>query len=158
MAKFIEVHKKSPIGDEAFPVLQNLDDVSGVYHSNDGGAGILLRSAAPAVGVGVFAVTETYAQLRLMIGAAQGGIPMEEIELKPCPFCGGKAEYKIDKSYKWGTTRGWQFGIKCTNCMMELPMRDFVVTVDLESNGEIAFDKDDRKKAADMWNRRAEHE
>lgn len=77
MAKFIEVHKKSLIGDEAFPVLQNLDDVSGVYRSNDGGAGILLRSAAPAVGVGVFAVTETYAQLRLMIGAAQGGIPMD---------------------------------------------------------------------------------
>lgn len=77
MAKFIEVHKKSLIGDEAFPVLQNLDDVSCVYRSNDGGAGILLRSAAPVVGVGVFAVTETYAQLRLMIGAAQGGIPMD---------------------------------------------------------------------------------
>lgn len=77
MAKFIEIHKKSPIGDEAFTVLQNLDDVSGVYRSNNGGAGILLRSAAPAVGVGVFAVAETYDQLRQMIGAAQGGIPMD---------------------------------------------------------------------------------
>lgn len=83
---------------------------------------------------------------------------MEEIELKPCPFCGGKAEYKINKNYEWGTTHGWQFGIKCTNCMMELPMRDFVVTVNLESNGKIAFDKDDRKKATDMWNRRTDNE
>lgn len=36
-------------------------------------------------------------------------------------------------------------------------VRDFTVTVDLESNGEIALVKDDRKKAADMWNRRADN-
>jgi len=47
---------------------------------------------------------------------------------------------------------------KCSSCMIELPMKDFLVTVDLESNGKIVFAKDDRKKAADMWNRRAEHE
>lgn len=81
---------------------------------------------------------------------------MDEIKLKPCPFCGGEAVYIINKNYEWGTTHGWQFGIKCTNCKTELPMRDFVVTVDLESNGEIAFTKDERGKAADMWNRRAE--
>lgn len=83
---------------------------------------------------------------------------MDEIKLEPCPFCGGEAAYNIKSNYGHGTTSGWQFGIKCTKCMTELPMRDFVVTVDLESNGEIAFDKDDRKKAADMWNRRVEHE
>jgi len=41
--------------------------------------------------------------------------------------------------------------------MIELPIRDFIVTVDMESNGEIAFAKDDRKKAADMWNRRIDN-
>lgn len=80
---------------------------------------------------------------------------MDGIELKPCPFCGGKAEYIINSNYERCTTHGWQFGIKCTNCMIELPMRDFIVTADLKSNGEIVFAKDDRKKAADMWNRRA---
>lgn len=83
---------------------------------------------------------------------------MEEIKLKPCPFCGGKAEYIINSNYDRFTTHGWQFGIQCTNCMTELPMRDFIVTVNLKSDGEIAVAKDDRKKAADMWNRRAEHE
>ena len=83
---------------------------------------------------------------------------MDEIKLKPCPFCGGKAEYIINTNYERCTTHGWKFGIKCTNCMTELPIKDFIVTVDLESNGKIAFAKDDRKKAADMWNRRAEHE
>ena len=37
-------------------------------------------------------------------------------------------------------------------------MKDFLVTVGLESNGKIAFAKDDRKKAADMWNRRVNDE
>lgn len=78
---------------------------------------------------------------------------MDEIELKPCPFCGGKAGYIINSNYERRTTHGWQFGIKCTNCMTELR----IVTVDLESNGRIAFAKDDRKKAADMWNRRADN-
>lgn len=82
---------------------------------------------------------------------------MDEIKLKPCPFCGGEAVYIIDKNYIRCTAHEWQFGIKCTNCMVELPVRDFIVTVGMKSNGEIVFTKDDRKKAADMWNRRAEN-
>ena len=77
MAKFIEVHKKSLVGDGAFLVLQNLDDVSGVYPSNDGGAGITLRSVSTGMGIRKYEVAESYDQLRLMIGAAQGGIPMD---------------------------------------------------------------------------------
>lgn len=83
---------------------------------------------------------------------------MDEIQLKPCPFCGGEAVYIIYKNYIRGTAHEWQFGIKCTNCMVELPVRDFIVTADMNSNGEIVFIKDERGKAADMWNRRAEHE
>lgn len=64
---------------------------------------------------------------------------MDEIKLKPCPFCGGEAAYIIYSNYERCTTHGWQFGIKCTNCMIELPMRDFIVTADLKSNGGIAF-------------------
>lgn len=83
---------------------------------------------------------------------------MDEIKLKPCPFCGGKAEYFISSNYSRGVTHGWKFGINCTNCLIALPMQDFTVTADLTANGEIVFAEDDRKKAADMWNRRAEHE
>lgn len=59
-------------------------------------------------------------------------------ELKPCPFCGGKA----------GTVRRWQSGdgtgkdiwIRCENCGMET----------------IRYDTDEDAIAA--WNRRAEPE
>ena len=77
MAKFIEVHRKSLVGDEAIWALQNLDDVSQVYPIESGGAGILLRSVSTGMGIRRYEVTETYDQLRLMIGAAQGGIPMD---------------------------------------------------------------------------------
>ena len=83
---------------------------------------------------------------------------MDEIKLKPCPFCGGKAEYFISSNYSRGVTHGWKFGINCTNCLVALPMQDFTVTADLTANGEIVFDQDDREVAARMWNRRAEHE
>ena len=52
MAKFIEVHRKSLVGDEEFLVLQNLDDVSQVYSTESGGAGILLRSVSTGWGSG----------------------------------------------------------------------------------------------------------
>lgn len=41
---------------------------------------------------------------------------MDEIKLKPCPFCGGKAEYIINSNYVRCTTHGWQFGIKSPAC------------------------------------------
>lgn len=77
MAKFVEVHRKLLVGDEAILALQNLDDVSQVYPTESGGAGILLRSVSTGMGIRRYEVTETYDQLRLMIGAAQGGIPMD---------------------------------------------------------------------------------
>lgn len=78
MAKFIEVHKKPlGIGGNAYLILQNLDDVSQVYPTESGGAGIMLRSVSTGMGIRRYEVTETYDQLRLMIGAAQGGIPMD---------------------------------------------------------------------------------
>ena len=78
MTKFIEVHRKLLVGDEACLVLQNLDDVSQVYPAESGGAGILLRSVSTGMGIRRYEVTETYDQLRLMISSAQGGSPMDQ--------------------------------------------------------------------------------
>ncbi len=77
MAKFIEVHTKPLTEDGPLLLLQNLDDISGVYSNPGGGAVILLRDGAAGIGTGALEVEESYGQLRLMIGAAQGGIPMD---------------------------------------------------------------------------------
>lgn len=75
MAKFIEVHMKSLTGGGSSLVLQNLDDISGVYAGQDGEAVVLVKSSQQLLPMGRFWTNESYDQLRLMIGAAQGGIP-----------------------------------------------------------------------------------
>ena len=76
MAKFIEVHKKAAgNGGKQYSFLQNLDDVSVVIHCPGDTAVIVLRSSPH--GTAHFEVLESYDQLRRMIGAAQGGIPMD---------------------------------------------------------------------------------
>ena len=77
MAKFIEVHMKSLTGGGSSLVLQNLDDISGVYAGKDGEAVVLIKSNQQLLAMGRLWVDESYDQLRLMIGAAQGGIPMD---------------------------------------------------------------------------------
>ena len=83
---------------------------------------------------------------------------MEKTKLKPCPFCGGVAEFFATRHYDKCTKRGWDFGIHCVDCMVALPKTDFIILVDLACSGEIVLDPDEREKAAQMWNRRAEHE
>lgn len=79
---------------------------------------------------------------------------MEEFVLKPCPFCGGKAEYILNGVYNYGSSQGWEFGITCTGCRVSLPTKHFVVGVSMNNTGEIVIEKDERDKAARMWNRR----
>lgn len=76
MAKFIEVHRIPLGGGEPFPQLVNLDDVS-VACGGINSATIALRRAPDLMGSNAFSVAESYEELRQMIGAAQGGIPMD---------------------------------------------------------------------------------
>lgn len=73
MAKFIEVHRIPMSSGEPFPQLLNLDDVS-VACRSAAGATIALRRTPDLMGNNVFQIAETYEELRLMIGAAQGVI------------------------------------------------------------------------------------
>lgn len=79
---------------------------------------------------------------------------MEKFVLKPCPFCGSKAEYILNGVYNYGASQGWEFGITCTGCRVSLPAKHFVVGVTMNNAGEIVTEKDERDKAARMWNRR----
>lgn len=64
---------------------------------------------------------------------------MDEVKLKPCPFCGGEAVLKRDRMGKYCA--------KCTNCGC--------MTTFQFGFGDEAVSK---KKATDIWNRRAENE
>lgn len=61
-------------------------------------------------------------------------------ELKPCPFCGGKAELK--KETVWTRTEVY---VKCTEC--------WAMTKSVMADAEYCAND----KAAEMWNRRAEN-
>ena len=66
---------------------------------------------------------------------------MEHKELKPCPFCGGKAEIRFQPLYTFEGVR-----VRCTECS--------------SSSRFISFDCNISKERAindviDMWNRRA---
>lgn len=83
---------------------------------------------------------------------------MDEFALKPCPFCGGKAEYIINGVYHYGGSQGWEFGIACTGCRVSLHTKHFTLGVLFNNAGEIVIEKDERDRAVKMWNRRTDHE
>lgn len=85
---------------------------------------------------------------------------MDEIKLKPCPFCGGLSAMFTrvgDADGARGETRMWHFGIGCTECNIRLPRSDYKLAVQMGRDGEIHILEDDRQEAADLWNRRAEN-
>ena len=60
---------------------------------------------------------------------------MSEIKLKPCPFCGGEAEFVLGEEYReeHKQSKDW---IQCSSCGIETPYFDTP------------------EKAAEAWNRR----
>lgn len=74
-------------------------------------------------------------------------------ELKPCPFCGGKANIVQEST---GADRDFvkiRFGIECSRCRTTFRRGIGVIEMTLK-NGEILVTKDERTDIARMWNRR----
>ena len=78
-------------------------------------------------------------------------------ELKPCPFCGGKADFKIRSNISSHSEVGFDFTIKCSECDIEIP-RTYRVTLTIGMSGQINAKIDERQKAMDDWNWRANDE
>lgn len=75
-------------------------------------------------------------------------------ELKPCPFCGGKAKFYIKNFPDETFAYCYLVGIYCPECGMTLPTTKYVVKIALGDDGEIKLLNDERSIAIEAWNRR----
>lgn len=80
---------------------------------------------------------------------------MKEFELKPCPFCGGKAKFFVKAHTERGLTRGFNFGIYCTRCDVTTPRTNYKLEIQMDEYGNIFEEIDERPNAIEAWNRRA---
>jgi Lar family restriction alleviation protein len=74
-------------------------------------------------------------------------------ELKPCPFCGGKAEFAVSKNESSDLDVEFKFYIRCLACNIAQP-RNYAVSLKLSQKGVIMPVKDEREMAVKAWNRR----
>lgn len=74
-------------------------------------------------------------------------------ELKPCPFCGGRAVYNTIANKSGCSSVGFTFVIECKDCETKLPSA-FNVDFDLTEDGKINVLNDMRSLAIRTWNTR----
>ena len=76
-------------------------------------------------------------------------------KLKPCPFCDSKAIFHTFDTVCGHSKCGFHFGVKCAKCDTMAPSsKVFEFHIVLMEDGEIRITRDDRKEAADAWNKR----
>jgi len=79
-------------------------------------------------------------------------------ELKPCPFCGGKAAVKQSGVEVMATNRDsvrFDFSIRCIKCNATAPGAYGYVSANLSRTGDFNTWYDGRPSAIEAWNRRA---
>ena len=84
-------------------------------------------------------------------GGTRGGKKM--IELKPCPFCGGRANIVQESTGADRDVARIRFGIECSKCRTTFRRGRGAIEIMLK-DGEIYVTKDERHDIARMWNRR----
>ena len=84
------------------------------------------------------------------------GEQMSKTELKPCPFCGGKAVFYVKSHTASEMKSYWHIGVYCTKCNLTSP-KLYSLTLALGTNAEIQTIEDERQHAVDDWNRRADN-
>ena len=79
----------------------------------------------------------------------------KEIELKPCPFCGGHAIFKTISLSHNSFSVGFKFKIECEECAVSLP-KIYEINLSLTDDGSINDLNDERGEAANDWNTRSD--
>lgn len=80
------------------------------------------------------------------------------MELKRCPFCGGKAVIQQTGVEIMETNRDsvrFDFRIVCVNCKATAPGAHGYISVNLSRTGDLNAWHDARGSAIEAWNRRA---
>ena len=77
MGKFVELHRFPLAGGDAYPMLLNLDDVSG-FVPGDNGTIVSLRRVPNAKEMSVFSVAESYDAISAMLAKYIGVYTYEE--------------------------------------------------------------------------------
>ncbi|MBO5384521.1 MAG: Lar family restriction alleviation protein [Ruminococcus sp.] len=81
---------------------------------------------------------------------------MLETKLLPCPFCGVIPHFKVKENICNSQRKAVSYAVYCQGCGLEFPQKfGFEIEFDLESTGGIRVVKDERSKAIEAWNRRA---
>ena len=76
-------------------------------------------------------------------------------ELKPCPFCGGKAGFRKLENYTTSDSVGYEFNITCSVCRATIPGTKEVVLFKLSADGSVSIAGKGLERSAEVWNRRA---
>lgn len=78
---------------------------------------------------------------------------MKEIELKPCPFCGGEAEVKKTKIYYDDAVQ-----IHCTECNVHTTALPFNCKMYFDGKNGYMTEQTAIERTVKKWNRRADNE
>lgn len=77
-------------------------------------------------------------------------------ELKPCPFCGGKAKFEqLSCGCSSSDSMLLRFKITCRKCNATAPNSVGTVNVNLSMDGSLNVWQDDRNYLAAEWNKRS---
>lgn len=77
--------------------------------------------------------------------------------LKPCPFCGGKADFVVRGTESGNGNVGFGFSIKCTKCSATNSKTIQAIRLRLGADGELHIFEDGRDLATREWNRRGDN-